>query len=158
MASFASTVLGLPPIAALVFGYQRGVYECVRSRFVEFATAVGFDAATDGRYHLCRHVASRLTQPTSSVSTLSVRELFLFSETDREARFVLHLAIYEGDAAAVERILACADLFSDNAIDMAVFYNLSLIASHLLQHRAILMQRGRALSWRSATTVRSSKL
>ncbi|EQC37365.1 hypothetical protein SDRG_05582 [Saprolegnia diclina VS20] len=152
MASFASTVLGLPPIAALVFSYQHGVYACVRHRFVEFATAVGFDAATDGRYHLCRHVQSRLDHPLRSVSTLSVRELFLFSENDRDIRFVLHLAIYEGDAAAVARILACADdLFSENAIDMAIFYHLSEIAAHLLSHRATVLQHGRTVhrhGWR----------
>ncbi|EQC42839.1 hypothetical protein SDRG_00558 [Saprolegnia diclina VS20] len=137
----SAAVLTQPALLALVFAFQSGLFHDVQARCIEFhrdvsctlrATSLGWCTHV---YRLPRVIPSR-TLLCQSVSMLSGDDLQLYyphgGEHDR--RFVLHVAIYEGDVAAVRRITACCPrLISEAAIDMAFRLNEEAMATALLR-------------------------
>ncbi|KDO32625.1 hypothetical protein SPRG_02326 [Saprolegnia parasitica CBS 223.65] len=142
MATFVDAVLQ-PALAAVVFGYQDGVYADVAARFRDFHLLVDFEP-TQGQYEgvYCldpvlfstsyRHQCDAHT----SANVLSTEQLCLNLHNTRDPRFPLHLAIVEGDLAATKSILRCRpDLAYQEAIDAAIQHDHLDIATYLLEQR-----------------------
>ncbi|EQC28918.1 hypothetical protein SDRG_13259 [Saprolegnia diclina VS20] len=142
----ASVVLTLPPLAAVIFGYQFGVYEDVRYRFLEANVFTKDTLVTADRWLQNRYVFPPTFRPLRSdddalITSIPGFKLGLARDGSYDARFPLHLAIYEGDIDAVRRILACRpDLAFAEAIETAFLYNRLAIASYLMDQRRYLPQ------------------
>ncbi|OQS01065.1 hypothetical protein ACHHYP_01885 [Achlya hypogyna] len=140
MSSFVAAVLGQPPIRSLVVSYQRGVPKDIQGRFLEYhgtGTETVIDWGLQTRYRLpeLRSVQCR-RNPMLMKTWLNQDELYLKFQGTRDERFVLHLAIYEGDVSAAIRIADCRpDLVSDEAIDLALSFELLEIVAHLVAKR-----------------------
>ncbi|KDO32912.1 hypothetical protein SPRG_02604 [Saprolegnia parasitica CBS 223.65] len=142
MTTFLDAVLRQPELAALVFGYQGGVFEDIAPRFLHFYLFVDFESSgNSGVYWLdpvlfrtsYRHRACDETPP----AVLSSEELNLNQHNTRDPRFPLHLAILEGDLTATRRILRCRpDLAYQEAIALAIQHHHLEIAAYLLEQRA----------------------
>ncbi|KDO19152.1 hypothetical protein SPRG_15719 [Saprolegnia parasitica CBS 223.65] len=148
--TMASVVLTSAPLAAIIVGFQYGVYEDIRFRFLEARTLKLTTSSTwrDSVYvfppgfrpiYDCK-------EPTMAVTFLSPYALGLPRGALSDARLPLHLAIYEGDVAATQRILACRpDLASAEAIDVAFYCARFELASSLMELRQHLPQLSKHL-------------
>ncbi|KAF0691595.1 Aste57867_17224 [Aphanomyces stellatus] len=115
MATFSSAVMDMPSVAAIVLSFQHGVYFDVQPRFIEFAQNVQYEAA-QGMYSGGYIIPGGFSHNTTiggdycgdeSTRYLTQEELGLSAICERDARFPLHLAIYEGDLALTLRIITC---------------------------------------------------
>ncbi|KDO22278.1 hypothetical protein SPRG_12117 [Saprolegnia parasitica CBS 223.65] len=142
----ASVVLTSPHLAALIVGFQFGVYADVQSRFLEANVFAKAALATAGDWFHNRYVFPPGFRPIRSDDDAPITSIFgcklgLARAGPNDVRFPLHLAIYEGDDAAVRRILACRpDLAFAEAIETAFLYNRLEIASYLMDQRRYLPQ------------------
>ncbi|KDO29028.1 hypothetical protein SPRG_06083 [Saprolegnia parasitica CBS 223.65] len=133
-------VLHVHALRSIIFAYQDGIYEDLRPRFLEFHHKVRYSLAHyAGRGHDCfvggRLVASPFHK--TLLGTVTDRNLCLDEETMYDARFPLHLAIYEGQLHVATRILACRpSLVSADAIDCAFACGKLRIARYLLDQRS----------------------
>ncbi|EQC30232.1 hypothetical protein SDRG_12082 [Saprolegnia diclina VS20] len=155
----ASVVLTSPPLAARIFGFQFGIYEDIRHRFLEARslTLVKTSLWIERVYvfppgfrpiHHCN-------EPTMPVTFLSPYTLGLARDSLSDARLPLHLAIYEGDFSVTQRILTCRpDLASAEAIDVAFYCTRFAIASYLMALRRDVPQLGEHL-WASTDGIPS---
>ncbi|KDO27872.1 hypothetical protein SPRG_07144 [Saprolegnia parasitica CBS 223.65] len=132
-----AAVLSQPPLVARITTFQDGVFADVQSRFIEFHCSVRFAMRwVDpcwclGVYDVPRGVRSRLA-PHDVLWSLPGSDVHLFSNA-RDPRFILHVAIYEGDADAATRIARCCPhLLSDAAIGMALELDEINIAASLV--------------------------
>ncbi|EQC30236.1 hypothetical protein SDRG_12086 [Saprolegnia diclina VS20] len=146
----ASVVLTSAPLTALLFGFQFGVYEDIRCRFLE-ARTVELVTTSSNRASVYvfppgfRPIYDS-DDPTMPITFLSPYTLGLARDCLRDARLPLHLAIYEGDFSVTRRILACRpDLASAEAIDVAFCHSRFEIASYLMTLRQHLPQLGEHL-------------
>ncbi|EQC41764.1 hypothetical protein SDRG_00627 [Saprolegnia diclina VS20] len=145
MASFVD-IVGQPPIAALVLSYQRGIYGDVYPRVAAFRRAVeyrcGHQSPKCGMYVLHAGFATSLAADDSvdmddeHLPVLYASTLGLSLAGASDVRFPLHVAIAEGDAYVVDRLLACCPhLASAEAIETAFLHNHISIAKDLLALR-----------------------
>ncbi|KDO19319.1 hypothetical protein SPRG_14711 [Saprolegnia parasitica CBS 223.65] len=124
--TMASVGLTSALLAASIVGFQYGVYEDIRFRFLEARALKLVQSSTwrDSVYvfppgfrpiYDCK-------EPTMAVTFLSPYVLGLPRGTLSDARLPLHFAIYEGDTVATQRIVAWRpDLCSSEAIADAFY-------------------------------------
>ncbi|KAF0685212.1 Aste57867_22855 [Aphanomyces stellatus] len=149
MATFSRAVVGVPAVAAIVLSFQHGVYLDVQHRFVEFTQNVKYQAA-QGMYSGAYIIPGGFSHNTTigsaygldeSTRRLTQEELGLSGYCDRDPRFPLHLAIYEGNLALTLRIIACRpDLAFMDAIETAFVCQQYDIAHALMDLRASVPQ------------------
>ncbi|CAK4700639.1 hypothetical protein AeMF1_013546 [Aphanomyces euteiches] len=126
----AAAVLLDKTILSLIQQDQYGVYEDIRERFVEAHYMVKFELSrgsdNPGLYTLpptFRELSMVTKDPDTGCISLRSDDLCLH-EGHRDPRFPLHLAIFEGNLNAVQRILGCRrDLASMDALFCAVRHN-----------------------------------
>ncbi|OQR94206.1 hypothetical protein ACHHYP_01620 [Achlya hypogyna] len=136
MASFTDVVLGLPHVAELVMTFQPGLFPDIRRRFRDYTTLTTFHAlpGIDHGYYETSPGFSTTFDHHGGVY-LSTEKLGLHERGD--ARFPLHLAICEGDLAAVQRIVQCRpDLAFAEAIETAFVHNQLHIVRLLMNLRS----------------------
>ena len=146
-------VLHVHPLRSNIFAYQDGIYEDLRPRFHEFRHKVRYSLAHyAGRGHDC-FVGGRLVVSPfhkTLLGTVTDRNLCLDEEAMYDARFPLHLAIYEGKLDVAQRILACRpSLVSADAIDCAFACGKLRIARYLLDQRSSVTNLSRQTPKRS---------
>ncbi|EQC33938.1 hypothetical protein SDRG_08619 [Saprolegnia diclina VS20] len=144
-------LLGQPEIASMVFEFQFGVYEDVRPAFLAFHRLVELGTGDYGPEYHCevtfhREFApgARWTSPWSeSIDTYAC----MLDKVTRDARFPLHVAIYEGFDDMAKRILHCRpDLASEDAILLAFMENRLEMAEFLLDQRLVVPQLHRRVN------------
>ncbi|OQS00927.1 hypothetical protein ACHHYP_02170 [Achlya hypogyna] len=144
-------VLHVEPIRKRIFMHQHGVYEDVRYRFLEFRWKVQVSKEHfAGRGHDCRLGGRIVSSPfhKKPVGTVTDRNLCLNEMVHRDARFPLHLAIYEGNLHDTQRIMACRpDLVYKEAIACAFACGKIHIVQYLLHQRPSVPQ----LDWSTET-------
>ncbi|KAF0685213.1 hypothetical protein As57867_022785, partial [Aphanomyces stellatus] len=149
MATFLRAVLDMPSVAAIVLRFQHGVYLDVQPRFVEFAHKVQYEAAQgmySGGYIIPGGFSHNATIGSvcgqdESTRYLTQEELGLSAICERDARFPLHLAIYEGNLALTLRIIACRpELAFVDAIETAFVCQQYDIARTLMDLQASVPQ------------------
>ncbi|EQC42838.1 hypothetical protein SDRG_00557 [Saprolegnia diclina VS20] len=133
-----AAVLSQAPLVARITSFQDGVFADVRSRFVEFHRCVRFAMRwvdpywCIGEYDVPRGVRSR-SAPHAVLYSMQGSDLHLHSDT-RDPRFILHVAIYEGDADAATRMATCCPrLLSDDAVELALTLDELAIAKALVR-------------------------
>ncbi|KDO28663.1 hypothetical protein SPRG_06518 [Saprolegnia parasitica CBS 223.65] len=138
-ATFASTVLGQPTIAAMVFELQFGMYEDVRSAFRACDELVEFNN-TGAQYKFDVMFAKTFTSSDTAWERPGPFHGHLYGLhcRQRDHRLPLHMAIAAGSMHLTKRMLGCRpDLASNDAILVALSKNRLEIAEWLLDHRAM---------------------
>ncbi|EQC26503.1 hypothetical protein SDRG_15681 [Saprolegnia diclina VS20] len=130
MASFGDILLGCPPVAAIIFGYQEGITEDALPYFDHFHEHVLY-ATPDGHHE----AVFMFLNESGGVERLQPAELALLEQ--RDSRFPLHLVIYNGDLEATQRLVRGApSIVSVDAIHCAFHRGRTAIAKYLLDVRA----------------------
>ncbi|EQC32462.1 hypothetical protein SDRG_09789 [Saprolegnia diclina VS20] len=122
MATFRSVVIGQPDMAAIVFGYQFGVYEDVRNVFVACNELLEFDVRR--RCYDWDASFSSTIAPGAAWAGEGHHDIrtskYALDDSPWDARLPLHVAIVHGSAHEVKRIVRCRpDLASEDAILLA---------------------------------------
>ncbi|KDO28614.1 hypothetical protein SPRG_06470 [Saprolegnia parasitica CBS 223.65] len=148
---FHRVVLGQPEIASLVFEFQAGLYEDVRPAFLAFHRLVELrsehfepEYRSDVSF---RHVFAPGAKWASSWSRSFRADAYMLDKLARDARFPLHVAIYEGLDHLAKRMLACRpDLASEDAILLAFMVNRLEMAEFLLDLRSVVPELHRRVN------------
>ncbi|KDO28583.1 hypothetical protein SPRG_06439 [Saprolegnia parasitica CBS 223.65] len=137
-ATFRSVILGQPEIAAIVFGYQAGLYEDVRPAFRACEELVEFD--TCQKLYLCDASLYKTLAPSGRAGpTRFGSSRYLLRNDSRDDRLPLHLAIASGCVHLATRIIQCRpDLASEDAILLAFIKDQLETVEVLLDLRATL--------------------
>ncbi|OQR88267.1 hypothetical protein ACHHYP_07000 [Achlya hypogyna] len=151
MVGFTHSVLGQPPIAAIVFSFQFGLYEDVRDRFRAFHRLIKFTTSKNeqgqhcSKYLLLPGFDTPLLRKTRSVVNCiypSEPKIYAYAiglrlDGTKDERFPLHLAICENDLSTTQRILRCQpDLAYSEAIEVAFRCGHFHLARYLWHQRA----------------------
>ncbi|KDO18174.1 hypothetical protein SPRG_16406 [Saprolegnia parasitica CBS 223.65] len=138
-ATFRSVVLGQPEIAAIVFGYQVGVYDDVRMAFAACNELLEFDAR-DQIYNCDASFRSTFAPGAAWAGEANDKICALaygLDDSQWDARLPLHVAIAEGLLHLTKRIVRCRpDLASEDAILVAFSEHRLEIVELLLDLRA----------------------
>ncbi|KDO28979.1 hypothetical protein SPRG_20082 [Saprolegnia parasitica CBS 223.65] len=132
MASFRN-VFQQPELAAIVFKYQSGIYEDVRSAFRAFKNHVRFH---DGTYIIDPRFVEAVGDLVPTDARLIEASDYVLPANQRDRRFLLHVAIARDLMDWVLRLLRCRPvLASGDAILVALGCNRLEIAEALLDMR-----------------------
>ncbi|EQC24774.1 hypothetical protein SDRG_17334 [Saprolegnia diclina VS20] len=114
-ATFVSTILAQPAIASIVFAFQLGVYEDVRTAFHACSELDEFIA--EQCCYVCDASFGQAFAPSaewpSDPTTGPVRfSALALNKSRRDDRLPLHVAIYNGLLPLTKRILRCRPDFA----------------------------------------------
>ncbi|KDO28593.1 hypothetical protein SPRG_06449 [Saprolegnia parasitica CBS 223.65] len=141
MATFRHVVLQQPDLAAIVFGYQFGVWEDVRPALFACKYLAAFDETSrcGGKHQLDASFYPTFTGTTEWTTRPISGESHELSRFARDDRLPLHVAIVEGQLELALRLLRYRpDLASEDAILLALKTDRLEIAAALLDQRDVL--------------------
>ncbi|KDO28664.1 hypothetical protein SPRG_20150, partial [Saprolegnia parasitica CBS 223.65] len=134
--TFCSVVLGQPEIASLVFEFQCGLYDDVRSAFRAYEELIEFDATRD-RFECDVSFAKAFAPHAAWEGGLTILPADYFTKHGaNDARLPLHMAIAQDLVQLTKRMLRCRpDLVSEDAIVVAFYSNRLEMVELLLDER-----------------------